>query len=419
MAKTIKNNLLIPYIAMAFIVISFFLQPFSSFLDGIWAITTSESILLTDFVAVGGEGPALFNSGLLMLVSYVFIRRLDLRISGSIFAGILTIGGFAFFGKNVLNVTIIYMGVYLYTIYRSIDLRNVVVIFLFSTGLSPISSIVMFGIGIPLYYSIPLGIFVGLLAGFLLVELSTRVISFHRGYDLYNVGFASGILSFAFFSIFKIAGLDYETNLIYTNDSHQFLLILYIILCLAFVVIGFVLNNYSFQHYRQLLKLSGRAVTDFTRKGQEAVTMLNIGLTGIAALVMILLLGVHINGPVLGGLLTIIGFAAFGKHIRNSLPPMFGVFIVAYLLDIELSVPVVLAILFSTGLAPIAGEFGIIIGVLAGMLHLPVVSALGQLHGGVLLYSNGFAAAFTAVIITTFIASFKKREVQPWVYTKK
>lgn len=419
MIKKIKNNLLIPYIASSFMIIGLFLQPLEEFVDGFWIITTSESILLTDFVAIGGVGPALFNSGLLMLVSFLFIRYLDLRISGSIFAGILTIGGFAFFGKNVLNVSIIYFGVYLYTVYRSVSIRNVIVIFLFSTGLSPISSVIMFGVGIPLLYSIPLGIVIGVLAGFLLIELSTRVISFHRGYDLYNVGFASGILSFTFFSIFKIAGIEYQTNLIYTNDSDSFLLALFFILCLVFFTVGFILNDFSFSQYRDLLARSGRAVTDFTRKGQEAVTMINIGITGLAALAMILLLGVRINGPVLGGLLTIVGFAAFGKHIRNILPPMFGVFIVAYALDIELSVPVVLAMLFSTGLAPVAGEFGIIIGVITGMLHLPIVSALGQLHGGVLLYSNGFAAAFTAVVITTFITSFRKREVAPWVYTKK
>ncbi len=419
MTKAIKNNLLIPYISIAFMLIALFLQPFNDFLSGYWAITTSESILLTDYVAIGGEGPALFNAGSLMLLSYFVVRKLDLRITGSIFAGILTIGGFAFFGKNILNVSIIYLGVFLYTRYRYIELKSVIVIFLFATGLSPISSVIMFGVGLPLYFSIPLGIFVGLLAGFLLIELSTRVISFHRGYDLYNVGFASGILSFAFFSIFRIAGIEYHTNLIYTNDSHIFLLVLFIVLCLIFFTVGFYLNGLSFRHYKDLLKLSGRAVTDFTRKHNEAVTMINIGLTGLAALGMILLLNVHINGPVLGGLLTIMGFAAFGKHIRNIIPPMLGVVIVAYIFQIELSVPVVLAILFSTGLAPIAGEFGFIIGIIAGMLHLPVVSALGQLHGGVLLYSNGFAAAFTAVIITTFITAFQKREVAPWVSTKK
>jgi NCAIR mutase (PurE)-related protein len=78
----------------------------------------------------------------------------------------------------------------------------------------------------------------------------------------------------------------------------------------------------------------------------------------------------------------------------------------------------VLAVIFSTGLAPIAGDYGIIFGIIAGMIHLPVNISLSQLHGGVLLYSNGFAAAFTAVIINTIVQTFRRREMK-WLYTRR
>lgn len=408
MTEHIKSNLLVPYIAIAFIILAFMFQPLDAFVDGFFKIQTSESILLTDYVAVGGIGPALFNSGFLMLISYLFIRKIDLRITGSIFAGIFTIGGFAFFGKNIINVLIIYFGVLLYAKYKKINIKEVIVVFLFSTGLSPISSLVMFGVGIPLIYSIPLGVFTGILAGFILVELSSRVIAFHRGYDLYNVGFASGVLSLAFFSVFRLVGLEYETNLIYTNDQHIPLLILIIIICVIYLVLGIILGD--IKEYDKITSQSGRAVTDFTRRDNQGLTMFNIGITGLGALSVLLLLNVNINGPVFGGLFTIIGFAAFGKHIKNAIPPMIGVFLISYIFNLDLSVGVVMAIIFSTGLAPVAGEYGVIIGIITGMLHLPVATSLGQLHGGVLLYANGFAAAFTAVIITTFIASFKRSE---------
>ena len=99
MRKRLTQSMLIPYISSAFIILSLFLQPLSEFFNGYGRILVSKSILLTDYVAVGGMGPALFNSGSLMLITYFFIRKLDLRITGSIFAGIMTIGGFAFFGK--------------------------------------------------------------------------------------------------------------------------------------------------------------------------------------------------------------------------------------------------------------------------------------------------------------------------------
>jgi hypothetical protein len=408
MVTRLRHNMLVPYIAIGFIILSLFLQPLSEFFKGYGRILVSESILLTDYVSVGGIGPALFNSGSLMLISYILIRKLDLRVTGSIFAGILTIGGFAFFGKNLLNVSIIFLGVFLYSRYKNIKLKSVIIVLLFSTGLSPISSVVMFGVGIPLYYSIPFGIFIGVLSGFLIVELSSHVITFHRGYDLYNVGFAGGILAFAYFSIFKLLDIEYTTNLIYTNDQHLLLLYLYIAICLLFIVVGVILNDKPLKEYFMITKLSGRAVTDFTRKSNQPLTMFNIGVTGLAALVVLLILNVHMNGPVFGGLMTIVGFSAFGKHPRNVLPPMIGVLLVTLIFSIPLSVPVVLAIIFSTALAPIAGEHGFIIGVLSGMLHLPIVTSLGQLHGGVLLYSNGFAAAFTAVIFITVIHTFER-----------
>jgi hypothetical protein len=410
MKTHIKKTMLVPHLAIAFIVLSLFLQPLGELIEGFLLIQINESILLTDYVAISGIGSALLNSGLLMLISYLVIYKLGSRVTGSIFAGILTIGGFAFFGKNIINVLIIFVGVYLYAKYKKINMKSVIVVFLFSTGLSPISSLIMFGLGLSLYISIPLGILVGLLAGFLLVEISTRVISFHQGYDLYNVGFASGILSFGFFSLIKLSGLSYQTNLIYSNDSHDLLFYMFIVICLLFIGVGLVLNDFNIKPYKDLLKLSGRAATDFTRRDNQPITMINIGVTGLAALVVLMLLGVHINGPVFGGLFTIIGFSAFGKHIRNVLPPMVGVLIISVIFDIEISIIIVLAILFSTGLAPVAGEFGIFVGILTGMLHLPIALSLGTLHGGVLLYSNGFAAAFTALIITSVISTFKRSE---------
>lgn len=418
MKKAIQETLLVPYLAILFIVISLFLQTPSEFISGYIEILKSESILLTDYVVIGGIGPTLFNSGSLMLLSYLLVKKLGLRINGSIFAGILTIGGFAFFGKNLLNVSIIYFGVYLYARYRRIKLKSVIVVFLFATGISPLSSVIMFGSSWEYYISIPVGIFAGVFSGFLLVELSSHVITFHKGYDLYNVGFAGGILAFVYFSVFKLFDVEYETNLIYTNSQHNLLLILFLFICFIYIVLGFILNDFSLQGYNKIVKLSGKAVTDFTRKNNYGLTMFNVGLTGLAALGMLMLLNVHINGPVFGGLFTVLGFSAFGKHIRNILPPMIGVVLVTWIFGIELSVPVVLAVIFSTGLAPIAGDYGIFFGILAGMLHLPVNLSLSQLHGGVLLYSNGFAAAFTAVIINTIIQTFRRREMK-WLYTRR
>ena len=102
----------------------------------------------------------------------------------------------------------------------------------------------------------------------------------------------------------------------------------------------------------------------------------------------------------LGVLMTIVGFSAFGKPPRNTLPLMAGAATMALLSHYGLDAPgSQLAILFVTTLAPIAGEYGPVAGFFAGMLHLILVMVVGSLHGGLNLYNNGFAGGMAAGLL--------------------
>lgn len=405
------KNMMLPFILLLWVILSFVVSPVNEVFTGFIDIITHKSILLSDYTAIGGLGAAFFNSALLMIASYAILKVLDMRITGPIFAGILTIGGFAFFGKNILNVGIIYLGVYLYTRYKKISLKSVIIIMLFASGIAPMVSLLMFGVGLPLYYSIPLGIAVGIAAGMLIVELSVHAITFHKGFDLYNVGFAGGIISIIVIALINFSPLSYTMDTVYVTDYHLFFFILFILLDVFFMVIGFTYNEKSLKGYKSLLKLSGRAVTDFTRHNHYAITLFNVGLTGLIVLTYITILGIQISGPVAGALMTVMGFAAFGKHIKNVVPSMLGVTIMALVLGYEFThIGVSLAIIFSTGLAPLSGEHGPVYGIIGGMLHLPLVFSFGELLGGVQLYANGFSAAFTAVLMNTLISTVKKEK---------
>lgn len=97
---------------------------------------------------------------------------------------------------------------------------------------------------------------------------------------------------------------------------------------------------------------------------------------------------------------------------------MLGVLLSALLFGYEFDYMLVtLALIFSTTLAPISGEYGIIPGVVAGFLHLPMVSNLGTMHGGIILYSNGFAAGFTAVLVNMVMNSLEGGRIK-WPFTK-
>lgn len=58
-----------------------------------------------------------------------------------------------------------------------------------------------------------------------------------------------------------------------------------------------------------------------------------------------------------------------------------------------------LAGLFGTTLAPIAGHFGIIFGVLAGFIHSALVLQTGGPVAGLNLYNNGFSGGLIAIVL--------------------
>ena len=71
-----------------------------------------------------------------------------------------------------------------------------------------------------------------------------------------------------------------------------------------------------------------------------------------------------------------------------------------------------LALLFSTTLAPVAGEFGIIAGLLAGYLHSSVALNVGIVYGGMNLYNNGFAGGIVAIFLVPVIQSIRDRQAR-------
>ena len=68
-----------------------------------------------------------------------------------------------------------------------------------------------------------------------------------------------------------------------------------------------------------------------------------------------------------------------------------------------------LTLLLSTTLAPIAGEFGIIAGLIAGFLHSSVALNVGIVYKGLNLYNNGFAGGIVAIFMLPVIEAIIER----------
>lgn len=417
MKNILQTKYLFPLALLILFGLAFIFDTPKSVFLGLIEILKSPSVLISDYLRIGGLGASLFNVAGTLTLTYLLIRALKLQMTGPIFAGLLTIAGFAFFGKNMLNIIPIYIGIYLNAKFQKVAFKSLIIVLLFATGIAPIVSYLIFGSGWNYLYSIPAGILVGILSGFLLPIMSVHMLRFHKGYNLYNIGFTMGILSLLYSSIlrgvFKLDLFRFDSS---TSEAyHLELLIMCIIFSLLFIIFGLLRDKHAFKRYPIILKSSGRLVSDFMRDAGKEIAMINVGIMGLISILFTLVLGIEINGPVISGILTVMGFAAFGKHPKNSIPVMLGAtiwFLVTKLTGGTPSTGLAIGVLFVTAIAPVAGRHGFFVGLLAGFIHVMLTPITYPFQGGFDLYNNGFAAGFVAAIIVPIFDFLRKDKIE-------
>ncbi len=410
----LKGRMMMPIIFLLLFGLAFYFDSLTNIYHGYLNILRSPSVLISDYLEIGGLGATLFNVATIMLINIIMLHQLKLKMTGPIFAGLLTIAGFSFFGKNIFNTIPIYIGIYLYARYQKLEFKSFIIVVLFSTGISPIVSFLIFGTGWSYWIGVPAGFLVGIITGFVLPALSAHTIRFHKGYNLYNIGFAMGILSMLYAAMLTtMFDFDLFTFGGDTNEAFHFeLLLLTVVMSSVFIIGGYLANPAVFKKYPKLMRRTGRAVSDFIRDEGNDISMVNVGVMGLVSVVFIVVLGIRINGAVMGGILTVMGFGAFGKHPANSIPVMLGATIWFLLVPIvtgeEASVGLAIAILFVTAISPIAGRFGIVFGIFAGFVHIVITPFTYTFQGGFDLYNNGFAAGFVAALLVPIFEFLKK-----------
>ena len=403
-----KRKFIIPVIFIVLLIISFTIEPLDEMFLGYRRILTSPSVLLSDYLFIGGLAATLFNVLMTTGLNLILLKWMKVEITGSVFACLLTIAGFAFFGKNLYNALPMYFGIFLFTKATKTKCKDHVLVFLLSSGISPIVSFLIFGAGLTLSTGIILGVSIGIVIGFILPAFNMFAMKFHQGYNLYNTGFSMGVISMFLTGILGSFDIDILRGSELNNSYHQVLLISTIVISSLFILFAFLENPKVVKQYPKILQRSGRLLTDFVKDSGTDATLLNIGIMGLLCVVLILCTGILINGPVMGAILTILGFAAFGKHPLNSIPVIIGAILAIELTPLEWTIGPTLSVLFVTGLAPIAGQFGIIPGILAGFIHLLITPLALEFQGGFDLYNNGFAAGFVASVLAPIFHIFLK-----------
>lgn len=171
----------------------------------------------------------------------------------------------------------------------------------------------------------------------------------------------------------------------------------------------------NFKDFGTFLEEDGVGGPDFLEKYGFGLSLINMGLLGLISTSFSLAVGGELNGPVIGGIFTVVGFGAFGKHIKNVLPIFAGILFVGFFTPIELySTTFLLTALFGTTLAPVSGHYGTLAGLIAGGLHMAMSANVTYLHAGMNLYNNGFSGGFIAAILVPLleVLHFHKKERQ-------
>ena len=368
---------------------------------GLFRIVTMQDLLITDYVYIAGPGAALVNAGLVTIISICIIRFSGDPYNGFTIVEMGLMAGFSLFGKNVLNIWPIILGTWLYARYQREPFSKYASVALLATSLAPLVSYMALG---SIHASIPLGILTGIIIGFILPSLSAYTYKIQNGMNLYNMGFACGLFAMMVVPILTAFGDKPDSVLYWAEGYNKTFIIILGIMCVSAILLGLFATSVPpwavWAGYRRLLSTTGRAPSDYLRMFGAGPVMLNIGFNGILGILYVLIIGGDLNGPTVGGIFTIMGFSAFGKHPFNITPVMIGVALGAYGMHYTPDYPALqLAGLFGTTLAPIAGHFGWPFGILAGFIHSALVLQTGSPVAGLNLYNNGFSGGLIAIVL--------------------
>jgi hypothetical protein len=396
--------------AAAFVAFGFIVDGPERVLHGLLSIVTTRDALLTDYFGIGGIGAGCVNAGLLTLCACLVYRVANAKITGASVACLFLVLGFGLFGKNLLNIWSIVAGVFLYARFKGEPFANHVNTAFFGTALAPVFSEILFSTTLSLEFRVPLAIATSLVIGFILAPAAAQLFKAHNGYSLYNMGFTAGIVGTLVVATYKSYGFVPDPVMIWTSGNNALLGGFLAAVFASMVALGFYCDRALPSRLKQIMAEAGQAPTDFIALAGFGPTLANMGLAGTIGTLYVLAVGGDLNGPVIGAILTIVGFAAFGKHPRNIVPIMAGVFLGSLFKPFGAADPsIVLAALFGTTLAPIAGRFGWHWGVVAGLVHSSAALSVGSLHAGLNLYNNGFAAGLVASVLVPVIVAIRAK----------
>ena len=432
-------------VSLFFVVAAVIMPDRATMLDDFKWILISPCKVTTNYFALGGFAATFLNMGLVGLLCWALCQLPGAKAGNATTLGFLLTVGFGAWGINPLNMIPTILGVLLYALVKKEQAGSLVNAMMFSTGIAPLISDLLFRypgadyIGFNLLGTC-LALLIGLVIGFFLPAGIGHAPNIHKGYNHYSaavpVGFTAFFLRVVLYKVLLGQGIaDTAKQTLYTGSadlfwgSNIFCAVLFVT-CIVFAL----LMGCKPKNYWNLMKDSGQGVS-FSAKYGNAAFLMNVGVFGLMIvgyynLAAFMDGGLERMSTVWTGMTFGIVFCMLctcnsGSHPRNVLPIMVGYIIASYLfgwlsglLGVEKyaltigSQGILIGLCYANGLSPIAGKYGFGYGILAGGLHYLLVTAVPDMHGGFCLYNGGLTAAIIAMLLVPQLEKFCKTKEQ-------
>ena len=244
--------------AAAFVVFGVVVDGPDRVLRGLVDIVLTRDALLTDYFGVGGIGAACVNAGLITLDACLVYRAAGAKVTGAAVACLFLVLGFGLFGKNLLNVWSIVLGVFLYARFRGEAFSAHINTAFFGAALAPVFSEILFSSALAVEIRVPLAVATSLVIGFVLAPVAAQLFKAHMGFSLYNMGFTAGIVGTLVVAMYKSYGFVPDPVMIWTTGNNGLLGGLLAALFGSMVAVGFLLDRALPTRLQQIVATAGQ-----------------------------------------------------------------------------------------------------------------------------------------------------------------
>ena len=429
------------FVSLFFVVAAFIMPDRAFMLEGMKRILLMPCKVSTNYFALGGISATFLNMGLVGLFCWALCQLPGAKAVNATTLGFLLTVGFGAWGIHPLNMIPTILGVLLYALVKKEKAGSLVNAMMFSTGIAPLISDLLFRyptaeyVGFNLLGAI-LALFVGLIIGFFMPAGIGHAPNIHKGYNHYSaavpVGFTAYFLRVVLYKVLLGQSIgDVAAQKVYSAGTDFFYGCNIFCIALFLICIAFALAmGCKPKDYWQLLKDSGKGVS-FSEKYGNAAFLMNVGVYGLMIVAYFNLaafmdggaarLSTVWTGMTFGIVFCMLCTCNSGSHPGNVWPIMLGYVVTSYLfgwlsglLGVEKyaltigSQGILIGLCYANGLSPISGKYGWALGALAGGLHYLLVTAVPDMHGGFCLYNGGFTAALICLLLVPQLEKFCK-----------